>query len=67
MRRENEQPLVQMVGGGAVHPTRLQRLEEAKGLKDLPAVKAPLSKLQQRLHPQEKQQVTCAHVWGWVL
>ena len=52
VRRENEQPLVQLQGGGAVHPTRLKKIPDSKRLSTLPAVKEPLSKLRQRLGPE---------------
>ena len=58
MRRENEQPLVQVEGGGAVHPTRLKQLPDAKRLSALPALKEPLSKLRKRLAPQQEQERT---------
>jgi len=49
VRRENEQPLVHVEGGGAVHPTRLKQLPDAKRLSALPVLKEPLSRLRKRL------------------
>ncbi len=61
MRRENEQPLVHVEGGGAVHPTRLKQLPDAKRLSALPSLKEPLSRLRKRLAPQErtKKEIAC--------
>ncbi len=61
MRRENEQPLVHVEGGGAVHPTRLKQLPDAKRLSALPVLKEPLSRLRKRLAPQErtKKEIAC--------
>ena len=57
MRHENEQPLVPVEGGGAVHPTRLKLLPDAKRLSALPAVKEPLSKLRMRVQAGAAQEV----------
>jgi len=57
VRRENEQPLVRVEGGGAVHPTRLKLLPDAKRLSALPVLKESLSKMRQRITPEAEQQV----------
>ena len=58
VRRENEQPLVHVQGGGAVHPTRLKKMPEAKRLSSLPPIKEPLSNLRRRLGNEKEQQKT---------
>jgi hypothetical protein len=58
VRRENEQPLVHVQGGGAVHPTRLKKMPEAKRLSSLPPIKEPLSNLRRRLSNDKEQQKT---------
>ena len=72
MRRENEQPLVEIQGGGAVHPTRLKLMPESKRLSALPAVKEPLSKLRERLLDpvvgQTVRSLRLAHrLWPWLM